>query len=209
MLRMIFVLLVLVFFTGCQERIDPIVPTNPTNPVNPTNPTNPIDPIPLTVQNYVAGLADNKNISVSLSAKAVIKSDVYQEMTEEKYPLLLILFDGEGTLERYLLEQGLTEENFLAHPKITEFVRSHLIYESMNLKNLSFELGKTVSFKSSAGSMVELKVIKSSEGGAVKGGTANGVPMNLFCADASQRQGKEASVCFADGPIVSDFDWSQ
>jgi hypothetical protein len=194
MLKPFLLLFLLFFIAGCQK-----------------NPNSTPDPIPLTVQNYVDSLiTSTRNQSVRLSARAVKASGVYEHLKEDTdYPLLLILFDGEGTLENYLKSQGLTEESFLAHPKLAQFVRSHLIYASVDIYKLRGEIGSSATFTSAAGTRIEIKTVKSSEGGAVKGGTANGVPLQLWCAEGSQLESKEGYVCFADGPIVSDFNWSQ
>ena len=163
------------------------------------------DPLPFTVQEYIDGTASSG--SYSLAAKAVKASGVYSALAEEDYPLLLILFGENSILETYLKEQGLTEAEFLAHPKLAEFVKSHLIYDDVDLVALRSTLGASASFKSAAGINIVIKNVKDSQGGRVMGGTANGVPLSLWCTeDSSTGDGK---VCLSDGPVVTDFDWSR
>ncbi|MGL4609487.1 MAG: hypothetical protein ACRCYY_07345 [Trueperaceae bacterium] len=167
-------------------------------------------PLTFSIQEYVDALVTEEDTSVRLSAEAVKESGVYDKLTENEHPLLLILFDGEGVLETYLASQGLTEESFLAHPKLAQFVNSHLIYDDVDIYTLRGEIGATATFTSAAGTPIEITTVKSSEGGAVKGSTANGVPLQLWCAEGGALPPPdEGFVCFADGPIVSDFDWSQ
>jgi hypothetical protein len=192
-MKILFILFLLISLTACQKDV-PLT-------VDP--------PLSYTIQQYVDALATGmSNTSAALSAEAVKVSGVYDALSEANYPLFLILFDKEGSLESYLAENGLTREGFLTHPKLSEFVRSHLIYGQVNID--SSNIGSNARFQSDAGSEITIEVVRDSEGGKVKGGTANGVALQLFCpVSTTDVESETSQICFADGPILQNFDWSQ
>lgn len=152
-----------------------------------------------------------------LTARAVVASGLYDDIAPEDYPFMLIRFD-DGGLEAYIAEQGLTEEAFLSHPKLRDFMERHLIPSFVdNIKIRSTPNGR-FTYTSAAGSEV---VFTTGEDLAqtpedLDTARANGVPFNPYCVvsgngaegDTSFMK-KQGLICWADGPIVADFNWSE
>ncbi len=132
------------------------------------------DPIPFTsVQTYIETLTTGQ--TGSLWAKAVKASDVYSDLSTANYPLILIVFDNNTGLESYLEAEGLSQEAFLEHPRLTDFVKQHLFNTNVDWVSLRSEIGNSVTLQNAAGQVITLKHVKDSEGGQVKGGEINGV----------------------------------
>lgn len=147
-----------------------------------------------------------------LGAQAVIASGLYDDLSEDDYPFMLMVFRSDGTLEAYLAEQGLSSETFLMHPKLRSFLEHHLIDSYVNTVKIRSTKNTEATYTSAAGSEVVLTTgenLEPQEGDVM---FANGVPVEAYCSysgsggDAHLQV--EAQICFADAPIV-DFDWSE
>ena len=139
--------------------------------------------------------------------KAIRISGVYDNLSVDRYPLLLMASIQEDALETYIAEQGLSEAEFLAHPKLPEFVRSHLIYDKVDVLELRTTPGAKATFKSAAGT--EVVIENESASGT---GSANGVAIDLFCSeseDPTYNTDAKGLLCKVAEPIVKDFDWSR
>lgn len=152
-----------------------------------------------------------------LTARAVVASGLYDDIAPGDYPFMLIRFN-EGGLEAYIAEQGLSEEAFLAHPKLYNFMQRHLIPSFVdNIKIRSTPNGR-FTYTSAADSEVVFTTGEnlSQTPENLNTAKANGVPFNPYClvsgngaegdADFMAEQGL---ICWADGPTVKSFDWSE
>lgn len=185
--------------SGCAEQgnTTPISESNPEEPVNP-DPDVPDAPL----QDFL-----RTGANASLNERAIVDSGVYDDLTVERYPLMLMIVREVGVLESYIAAQGLSEEDFLTHPKLPEFIKSHLIYEEIDMLKLRTTPDASVTFESAAGTEI---VIKNEP--TPRMGSANGVPLSLDCAegrDITYMTDAVGLLCTVAEPIVQDFDWSR
>ena len=166
------------------------------------------DPVPYAVDETF----NQPELADDLEAQAVKASGIISELGRDDYPLTLFL-TGEDNLETYLEQQGLTEEAFLAHPKLAEFYNSQLIYAEVEIEKLrTAPIGTSQSYTSSAGTDITLTKVKNAfnevDG---RSGEVNGVPSDLSCyIDYGVNPGDSSGmICYADAPIVENFDWSE
>lgn len=177
--------------------------------VTPSPPEQPSDTSPgyFTAQEIIDRMADDGY----LGAQAVIASGLYDDLSGDDYPLMLMVFRSDGTLEAYLSEQGLSKEAFLTHPKLRSFMEHHLIDSYVDTVKIRSTKNTKATYISAAGSDVVLTTADNlyPENGEVM--FANGVPVEAYCSySGNGGDGQlqvEAQICFADAPIV-DFDWS-
>lgn len=201
MFRLLFVLFCAACLASCNNAPGEVTP--------PTTPEQPVDTTLgySTAREIIDQMADNGY----LGAKAVIASGTYNVLSEKEYPLLLMVFGSDGGLETYLSEQGLSEEAFLAHPRLRGFIEQHLINSYVNTVEIRSTPNTEVTHVSAAGSAVTFTTGSNLD--PTKGDVmfANEVPVEAYCAYSgnggdSQLQ-MEAQICFVDAPIIK-FDWS-
>lgn len=201
MLRLLFVLFCTACLAACNDAPGEVTP--------PTTPEQPADTTPgyFTAREIIDQMADNGY----LGAKAVVASGAYDVLSGDKYPLLLMVFGSDGGLEAYLSEQGLSEEAFLAHPKLRSFIEQHLIDSYVDTVRIRSTQNAEVTHISAAGSAVTFTTGSNLD--PMKGDVmfANEVPVEAYCSYSgnggdSQLQ-VEAQICFVDAPII-EFDWS-
>ena len=161
-----------------------------------------------------------------LSARAVIASGVVGQLSDDHFPLSFYFINegnisfgadsatgssetvfrvGDTALRSYIAAQGLSEEAFLEHPKLREFLLSHLILADALINDTQDGVSKT--YTSAGGREIELTTDFSRAKGVVY---ANGVPTR-YCY-AQGRSGVAPYVkgylCFSEAPLFDDFDWS-
>ncbi len=190
-------LLFVLALSGCAEQgsTTPIPEPNPEEPTNPDVPTT-------SLQNFIRTGTD-----ADLYERAITASGVYDDLAVNRYPLLLMFINEMSVLQAYIAEQGLNEETFLAHPKLPEFVKSHLIYEEVDVLELRTTPDAEVTLESAAGTEV---VIENQPYPEVD--LANGVAIDLGCLegeDPTYETDAKGLLCYVAAPIVRDFDWSQ
>ncbi len=161
-----------------------------------------------TAQEIVDQMADDGY----LSAQAVVASGLYDDLSGDDYPLLLMVFRSDGTLEAYLSEQGLSKEAFLAHPKLRSFMKHHLIDSYVDTVKIRSTKNTEATYISAAGAEVVFTTAGNLNPERGKVMFANGVPVEVSCSySGNGGDGQlqvEAQICFADAPIV-DFNWSE
>ena len=93
--------------------------------------------------------------------------------------------------------------------KLSAFIKSHLIYDEVDVLGLRTTPSAKATFESAAGTEV---VIESEPPADL----VNGVAIDLFCSEArdptypnSGSTDEKALLCQVAEPIVQDFDWSQ
>ena len=193
-------LLFILSLGGCTQQSpvpepDPSVPTNPEVPTDPDVPTR-------SLQDFI-----DTRPNASLNDRAIIASSVYDDLSVDRYPLMIMTVREKGALEAYIAEQGLSEEAFLAHPKLPEFIKSHLIYDEVDVLELRTTPGARATFESAAGTEVVIENVP-----APRMGLVNGVSIDLLCAegrDPTYSTDETGLLCYVAEPIVQDFDWSQ
>jgi hypothetical protein len=176
-----------------------------------------------TAQEVISQMADKGD----LSARAVVASGLYDSLDEESHPFTLFLIrqipvgsgttrdivvEEDNTLKNYLAEQGLTESEFLAHPKLRTFVESHFIPEDVNLYNFRTIQNVRRVYEAASGEDIVFTTgnnVVPADGDVV---FANGVPISSYSCffDVNPSpSGGYGQICYADAPLVSDFDWSE
>lgn len=163
-----------------------------------------------------------------LSAQAVIKTDMLSLFPKDRsdsnnqLPMAFYMISGgyitrngknispfnPATIEvrntyinTYIASQGLSEEEFLNHPKLKEFLLLHFIDKEITF-NENYD-GQTETYLGVSGNEVILSTdFKRSIGGTT---ILNDIAVSTHC----QYQYKDGRLCFIDTAIVSDFDWSQ
>lgn len=178
------------------------------------------DDFPLTV------FVERLEATGDLTAKAVIASGVIDQLSDDNFPLTLYLLNeanyflgsdsaegssettferGDEPLRAYIAEQGLTEEEFLAHPRLRDFIESHLILAEVTLNNTND--GVTETYTSAAGNEIVLSTDYSRAEGVV---FANGVATTdcFFSERAAGGPSVYGYLCFTEAPIIEGFDWS-
>lgn len=146
-----------------------------------------------------------------LGARAVIASGLYESLSADNHPLMLMVFESNATLEDYFSQQGLSAEAFLVHPKLRSFMEQYLIDSYVDTVEVRSTQNAQVAYTTLAGSKVIFTTgdnLDPEEGDVM---FANGVPVEAYCAYSgnggdSQLQ-VEAQICFVDAPIL-EFDWS-
>lgn len=143
-------------------------------------------------------------------AQAVKASGIVSELGRDDYPLTLFL-TGEDSLKTYLADNNLSEEAFLASPKLAEFYRSQLVYADIDIVGIrSGPVGTSKTFESAAGSNVTItKVRDDPDSLATRNGEVNGVPASLWCHEDYNIGPNDpfGRICYTDAPIVKDFVW--
>ena len=171
------------------------------------------------VREYIESAAESSN----LSAEAVLTSGVLAEAeaSGEAYTLFMVgrpvtetddTACGTQTAEQdalpdYLESQDLTEEAFLASPKLTAFMRHQLILDLLDVGQLAQPAAR-LSYLSTADTEL---VFTSSEDADVSEDIkyfVNGVPMSISCAEqVVTRTLSRARVCSAQAPLAEEFEW--
>lgn len=181
---------------------------NKTPVSNPVEPPDDTSPRYVETQETVDRLANEGN----LAAQAVKASGLYNELSTDDYPFLLMLVESNTALEAYLSEQGLSKETFLAHPKLRNFIEHNLIDSYVDIIKIRSTQNTEVTYTSAAGSDIVLTTAENLD--PQKGDVmfANGVPVEAYCfisgnggEDDMQSKGL---LCFADAPVM-EFDWSE
>ena len=149
-----------------------------------------------------------------LFAKAVVSSGLYYELSPEHYPFpLLYVGPTNEAMKRYLAQQDLTEKEFLTHPKLRDFLESHLILGFVNTR----EPRPKHDFRAVRTTVNGAKVVLTT-GVNLKPRDnrlqfANGVHFSPDCFFSGVNfsplmfQKREGQLCVVDAPIV-EFDWS-
>ncbi len=150
-----------------------------------------------------------------LFARAVVSSGLYDKLSREHYPFLLLhVGPTNKSMKRYLAQQGLTEKEFLTHPKLRSFMENHLIVGFVNTreprpKRDSRRVRTTVN-----GSKVVLTTGAKLNPRDDRLQFANGVhfsPDRFFSGvnfSPVMFQKQEGQLCVVDAPIIN-FDWSE
>lgn len=178
-----------------------------------------------TVQERIDEMAEKGD----LMSRAFIESGIRNDIGEDDYPLSLFVVRStdrpvpddwlpsnglfvpeDDTLSDYLTEQGLTEEEFLAHPKLRSFVEGHLITADIDLPTLASTKNASETFKTVNGESVTITVAAELTPGEDDYVFANGVAISDFCAfdPTPAETGGYGQVCYARAPLITDFDWS-
>lgn len=203
--RILLCLVCAAYLTACNNTPDTGAP--PSRPV-PSEPS-PTDPGSFTMKQLVESRAEAGNIS----AQAVISSGLYDALSAENYPLMLVLVPSNEDMEQYLKEQGLSQTEFLDHPKLLSFMERHLIDEFVDTVAIRSTQNTTVTHTSLAGSEVVFTTQENLDPQQGDVMFANGVPVSPYCTvsgnGAESVIASEGQLCRATAPIVQDFDWSQ
>ncbi len=161
-----------------------------------------------------------------LTAKAVIASGVIDQLSDDNYPLTLYLINegnyalgadsaegssettfekGDQVLRTYISEQELSEEEFLNHPRLRDFIEDYFISEDATINNTRDGVEET--YTSVGGREIVLSTDFSRKEGAV---FANGVETTGCFFDERGDSGPNTygRLCFAEAPLFEDFDWS-
>ena len=161
-----------------------------------------------------------------LSARAVIASGVIGQLSDDHFPLSFYFVNegnisfgadsacgssetvfrvGDAALRKYIAAQGLSEEAFLKHPKLREFLLSHLILADALVNNT--QDGVLQTYTSAGGRSIELTTDFSRAVGVVY---ANGVPTRYCTFEEGSEGGPSVYgyLCFSEAPLFDDFDWS-
>ena len=211
-------LALLALFLGACSQIG-TSPVQPPEPDRPSGDANDFD-----LQESMRQLAAKGD----LGARAVIASGLSDELDEENFPLIFFfVFDGaiepgdeitppsyevgDQPLRSYIAREGLSEETFLAHPDLRRFLEAHLVPDfDGDLNLLRTTPGSAEVVVSAAGTQITLTT---NEGEVADGIIyANGVTTKTFCqTDVVYQRGSPVygDLCFAEMPIVKDFDWSE
>lgn len=150
-----------------------------------------------------------------LFAKAVVSSGLYDELSPEHYPFLLLhVGPTNKAMKRYLAQQGLTEKEFLAHPKLRSFMENHLITGFVNTR----EPRPRRDSRKIRTSVNDAKVVVTTGAHLSPRDDrlrfANGVHFSPDCFFSGVNlspvmfQKQEGQLCVVDAPIVK-FDWSE
>jgi hypothetical protein len=183
-----------------------------------------IDYYSFRVQEVIIQMAEKGD----LSARAVVASEVYDSLTEEDYPFSLVLIGKEyfragntseievpedNTLETYLAGQGLSEDEFLAHPKLRTFVESHLIPVNVDFPTLWSTQQARLMYTTVSGNEVVFTTKDNLAPGNGDTIFANDIPFSHDCffdpTPAPAPEGGYGRICYADAPLVTNFDWSE
>ena len=154
-----------------------------------------------------------------LFAKALKVSGIYDTLTPDRYPFTLFFVrsaDSGGQLERYLTQQGLTPESFLHHPKLRQFLESHLIMHYVNTQEPRPKGKRRVVVQAVSG----YEITFSSQSTYYQKEQeyylrfANGLSFGSECLfsgleiSTPEFRKLEGQICFVNKPVVKDFDWS-
>ena len=162
------------------------------------------DPTRITLQNLMKREASKGN----LYSQAVVASGLIDDLGEKDFPFTLIDFYEEKALEAYIAKQGLTEAEFLAHPKLRDFLKQHLIPGYVDLIKIRSTPNGRFTYTSAAGSEVVFTTGKdlTQTPDSLNVAKANGIPFSPYCGYEGAEGGQ---LCYATAPIVQSFDWSQ
>ena len=160
-----------------------------------------------------------------LFAKAVVASGLNEPLAKENYPLVLVLvnkngfnindneeviFDRDTTFKAYVAEQGLTEEQFLEHPKLRDYMESYLVPGYIDFGQIRITENGRFAYKTVSGREMVFTTRESPTVGNGDAVAVNGVNIGDFCFfDFLYEESESGHICFADAPIVKDFDWSR
>jgi len=110
---------------------------------------------------------------------------------------------GDTKLKNYLSNVGLTEEQFLSHPKLEKFILSHLVLG----REFNYVQNRTDQYLDVLGNAITVKSEMS---------TATGIDFYIndsFVSHCNYDSGFDEStrvrLCYVDKPIINNFDWSQ
>ena len=137
-----------------------------------------------------------------LFAKAIKITGVYDNLSTDQYPLTLFY---PRDMSSYLLNKGLSEEEFLSHAKLADFVNAHLI------PNIKIEFkkikGVPIHYKNALGDMVEFKEgTKTSEN--LVGVLADDIPIQGCSQGYNPDATLSAWSCVLGNSLV-DFSWDK
>ena len=155
-----------------------------------------------------------------------MQSGIIDQFSDDNYPLTLYLVNegnyalgadsaegssettferGDEALKAYILEQGLSEEEFLTHPRLRAFIEDYFISSDATINNTRDGVEET--FVSVGEREIVLSTDFSRKEGAV---FANGVETTDCFFDERGDSGPSAygRLCFAEAPLFEDFDWT-
>lgn len=167
------------------------------------------------IQYYIDELTAQGN----LFARALKVSNLYNFLTSDKYPFVVFFVPStDGQLERYLARQGLTPKAFLKHPKLRQFMESHLILRFVDTEQPR-PLGKrkqdVVTYAINGYKIVlRTPVSYKPKSRDYRLRIANGKVFGPGCLHSgpylttAYSHRFEGQICFLNGPIFKDFDWS-
>ena len=153
-----------------------------------------------------------------LFAEALKISGIYDTLTPDQYPFTLFFVqsaDSGGQLERYLAQQGLTPKSFLNHPKLRQFLESHLIVRYVNTQEPRPKGKRRAAISTVNG----YKIVFTSQPSYPNGHEfylrfANGLSFGSGCLFSGPEISTpeflklEGQICFVNRPVVKNFDWS-
>lgn len=150
-----------------------------------------------------------------LGAQAILESNVFKELDEAEYPIMVALpgvtvnlNNGKlvDTLNDYLREQELSREAFLAHPLLDEFVRTHIVKDFVDIGKIRTSEGESFTFTNMNGDEVSFTTKDLTP---TSGIFLNGVAFGTSCSIQNIGLYPETGqVCRVAAPI-EEFDWSQ
>ena len=161
-----------------------------------------------------------------LTAKAVTASGVIDQLSDDNYPLTLYLINegnyalgadsaegssetvfrkGDKALQDYIAEQGLSEEEFLSHPRLRDFIEDYFVSEDITINDTRD--GSEETYTSVGGREIVLSTDFSRAKGVI---FANGVATSGCFSDERGDSGPNTygRLCFAEAPLFEDFDWT-
>lgn len=161
-----------------------------------------------------------------LAALAMVKADVLNLLsdTNSSYAFFMLsegrisgdsekketyYHKGDTSLKTYLVEQGMTEQEFLEHPRLRDFMLSHFIPSEIITFNPGYDSQKQT-YVSASGNTITLTTDFERAKTAM---IVNDVVVTRQCQinsniNTSTRLLEYRSLCFINEPIISDFDWS-
>lgn len=139
----------------------------------------------------------------NLGVEALKRSSLYATLGDNG-PGMFAYISNDDALRAYIAEQGLSEEAFLSHSKLDDFVRAHLLDEPFDFDAVNIE-GETLTYEMAFGNNVTFEEAPT-QGANGRDLLANDVRFSSTCAGFGQQ---EIRLCFAEGPLVDDFDWGE
>lgn len=144
--------------------------------------------------------APERNVTTPLFTQA-IRQTVYDEL--DSLPLFLMIYRG-TTLEDYLEEQGVSQEEFLQHENLDAYVRSHLIFDYLDNKPLLAHPGATATYTNALGEEVTFTMLDHAIYAQVTGGgTVNLQECHIsFTLSGNYRESYDPSyLCYMEKPM--------
>lgn len=135
------------------------------------------------------GLAQQPQNSLMTQAYLQEKS-LRSSLSQKTLPVTVVIFRDDALLP-YLASKNLSQQDFLAHPRLIPFLKSHILNEALK--------GDGV-YTSSSGAKWTVKMQNSTQPASINGVLVAGCSDALVSPDAGAFY--DGQTCFVDAPIV-------